>query len=89
MTIKGDYIRSIRLFGYNFLIWKHAKKLPNKKSPYHVGTTNGACKLVKHNEYVALAMPSGDVIPFQVGLQVDSPLDDVATATVKVFVDLD
>lgn len=84
MTIKGQRLFTFRFFKWRVLIWEKIAEV-KPKSGVGVGPKE-ACRLVRHNNHIGLAMPDGTVIPYQVDLKVKAPLNDVATATIKVFV---
>ena len=86
-TIKSSRCYRFNLLGYSFLIWKKLKRTHTAHS--REGIVDGSCKLVRLNDYIGLAMPDGTIIPHQLHLDVESPLNDAATATVKVFVSID
>ena len=77
---------SFRLFGFSFLIWK---KPNHKKSNTSGGIVKGSCKIVRNRNYISLAMPDGTIIPHQIDLTIESNLNEVATATVKLCVSID
>ena len=74
------------LFGFHFLIWRKQK---DKKSLPSGGIVKGSCKLVRHKDYIALALPDGTVIPHQIELYLEANINEVATATIKCFVTID
>lgn len=87
MTIKGDKLYSFKLFGYSFLIWKKKMEI-NHPNAGGIGP-KGCCKLVRHNDHIVVATSSGEVLPYQTDLNVNAPMDDVATATVTLFISID
>jgi hypothetical protein len=77
---------SFNIFGFHFLIWKKEKQ--QRKSGIG-GIVEGSCKVIRHNDFIALAMPDGTLIPHQIDLKIESNLHEAATATVKLFVSMD
>ena len=85
--IQKSNAHQFSLFGYQFLIWR---KKPNKQLPTLTrGIVEGSCKLIRLNNWIALSMPDGTIIPHQIDLIVESNLNEAATATVKLFVSID
>jgi hypothetical protein len=84
-TLNTSKIHRFNLFGYNFMIWKS----PVTKQGSGGGMANGSCKLVRHHNHIALAMPDGKIIPHQVDLEIKAPLNAIATAKIEVFVSID
>jgi hypothetical protein len=85
-TIKGNRAFEFKLFGYSFLIWKQSPR--DRQFPSH-DRSKDSCKIIRYNDYIALAMPDGTVIPYQTDLEIKAPLNAVATAKIEVFVTLD
>jgi hypothetical protein len=87
MAISKSNAYSFSIFGFHFLVWKRAT---NRKPLNPIwGTVSGSCKLIKSQGYICLVSPEGKLLPNQIDLTIESNLNDAATATVKLYVDLD
>jgi hypothetical protein len=69
------------------MIWKTSKVKPTKGM--EGGIIPGSCKIVRSKNYISVAMPDGQLIPHQLELNIKSNLNEVATATVKMFISID